>query len=105
MQFKMKDKKTLILLALLLALILFMSTGCMAQREETPERIAGFFTGIWHGWIAPIALIVGLFNKTITIYEVNNSGWWYDFGYYTAIISGFGGLSLSRKNRKDKENR
>ena len=62
---------------------------------------AGFFSGVWHGWIAPVSLIFGLFNKTISIYEVYNTGWFYDFGFYMAIISGFGGLSLFRKD-KDK---
>jgi hypothetical protein len=42
----------------------------------------------------------GLFNKQIRIYETINTGWWYDFGYYIAIISGFGGLSLFRHKRR-----
>jgi len=58
---------------------------------------AGFWSGIWHGWIAPISLIWGLFEPSVRIYETHNSGWWYDFGYYIAVISGFGGLSLLRK--------
>jgi hypothetical protein len=58
---------------------------------------AGFFMGIWHGWIAPISLIVGIFDHTVRVYEATNTGWWYDLGFYMAIISGFGGLSLIRK--------
>jgi len=61
---------------------------------------AGFLSGIWHGWIAPISLIRSIFNPEIRIYEPINTGWWYDFGFYIAIISGFGGLSLSRKKSK-----
>jgi fructose-specific phosphotransferase system IIC component len=38
-----------------------------------------------------------LFNKNLRVYEVFNTGWWYDFGFYVAIIAGFGGLSLIRK--------
>ena len=60
---------------------------------------AGFFWGVWHGWIAPISLIWGFFNPEIRIFEAANAGWWYDFGYYMAIISGFGGLSLVRRNK------
>ena len=62
----------------------------------------GFFSGIWHGWIAPISLIMGFFNSSISIYEIHNTGWWYDFGFYMAIISGFGGLSLLRKDKDNK---
>jgi len=35
------------------------------------------------------------------MFEVINSGFWYEFGFYIAIIGGFGGISLSRKKRKD----
>jgi len=72
--------------------------GCIpGDRTYTSSRPAGFFLGVWHGWIAPVSLIVGLFRKNIRVYEAVNTGWWYDFGFYIAIISGFGGLSLFRK--------
>ncbi len=73
--------------------------GCVpGDGSYTPGDPAGFFSGIWHGWIAPICLVWGFFDPTVRIYEgFNNVGWWYDFGYYIAIISGFGGLSLLRK--------
>ena len=61
---------------------------------------AGFFSGVWHGWIAPISLIVGIFSDGVRIYEPFNTGWWYDAGFYMAIISGFGGLALSRKKKQ-----
>jgi len=37
----------------------------------------------------------------VRLYEVNNVGWLYDFGFYMAILGGFGGLSLTRR-RRDK---
>jgi hypothetical protein len=67
------------------------------------DNPAGFFTGIWHGWIAPVSLILSLFNNSIRIYEFNNTGFWYDFGFYIAVISGFGGLSLTRKKWKSNK--
>ena len=84
---------------LLIALITFV--GCVpGDGKNTTEKPAGFFWGIWHGWIAPISLIWELFNPEIRLYEPQNTGWWYDFGFYIAIISGFGGISLSRRKRK-----
>jgi hypothetical protein len=68
----------------------------------TEDKPAGFLWGVWHGWIAPVSLIAGLFNKDIRVYEAVNKGWLYDFGFYIAIISGFGGLSLSRKAKSKK---
>ena len=91
--------KKLICLFLLIAFITV--AGCVpGDGKHTAEKPAGFFWGIWHGWIAPISLIWGIFNPDIRVYELQNTGWWYDFGFYIAIISGFGGISFSRKKRK-----
>jgi hypothetical protein len=50
-------------------------------------------------------LVAKLFKPEISIYEVNNTGWWYDLGFYMAIISGFGGLSLARRKEHHKGDR
>ncbi len=87
--------------SLLIVMISVILTGCMpGDGSYTYDNPAGFLSGIWHGWIAPISLIRSIFNPNIRIYEPINTGWWYDFGFYIAIISGFGGLSLSRKKSK-----
>ncbi len=86
---------------ILLGLPLLILAGCApGGGHYTPEDPAGFFSGVWHGWIAPVSLIWGLFNDSIRVYEQLNTGRWYDFGFYMAIISGFGGLSLFRKGRR-----
>ena len=89
----------------LIVLLLLLVSGCMpgsgAYDRQSP---AGFFTGIWHGWIAPFSLIVGLFSGDIRIYEPHNTGWWYDLGFYVAIIGGFGGLNLTRHKLRHKDN-
>jgi hypothetical protein len=91
-----------VVLALTVMLTLTLTlAGCFPGSERyTPETPAGFFTGIWHGWIAPLSLIVGIFDHCVRIYEVYNTGWWYDFGFYIAVIAGFGGLALSRRRTK-----
>ena len=83
------------LVPLLLALLM---VGCFPVDGGRPgDDRAGFFMGIWHGWIAPISLVMALFDHSVRVYEINNTGWWYDLGFYMAIISGFGSLSLFRK--------
>lgn len=73
-------------------------TGCFPGTDRyTSDSPAGFFSGIWHGWIAPVSLIVGLFTDDVRLYEPDNTGWWYDAGFYIAVIAGFGGIALSRK--------
>ena len=69
--------------------------------DHSPEKKAGFFWGIWHGWIAPFSLIFSIFRDDVSIYEVNNTGFWYDLGFYLAIVGGFGSLTFSRKCKKD----
>ena len=89
-----------IALVLVLVLILVSLSGCIpGDGKHTRSKPAGFFWGIWHGWLAPVSLVVGFFNNSIRVYERNNRGWWYDFGFYIAIISGFGGLSLVRRSK------
>ncbi len=105
----MKVNKVVIVtnLTMLMALILVMSvllTGCVpGDGAHTAQKPAGFFWGVWHGWIAPISLIISMFNRSIRVYEVMNTGWWYDFGFYIAIAGGFGGLSFSRRRRHHRD--
>ena len=96
-----KKSALLVLLVVLLPLVL---SGCIpSDGANTQANPAGFFWGIWHGWIAPISLVIGIFRKGIRIYETANQGLIYDFGFYIAVISGFGGLSLVRKKNKGRE--
>lgn len=88
-------------LSVLIILALLVSTGCMpGDGSYSLQKPANFLSGIWHGWIAPISLIFSIGKDNIRIYEPINIGFWYDFGFYIAIISGFGGLSLSRRKGK-----
>ena len=89
-------------LSILLVLLALALSGCVpGDGSHAAGRPAGFFTGVWHGWIAPVTLVWSLFDGDVGIYEVHNSGFLYDLGYYMAIISGFGGLALSRKKKKN----
>lgn len=75
-------------------------TACAPGTETYASDQAGFFSGIWHGWIAPISIIAHfVFDNSVRIYETNNTGIWYDVGFYMAIISGFGSLGLTRRER------
>ncbi len=99
----MTGKKWLLLLFLALVLTL---SGCIpGDGKSTAQNPAGFFWGIWHGWVAPVTLIIGIFDGRIRIYEQANGGWLYDFGYYMAVITGFGGISLTRRIRKRRASR
>jgi hypothetical protein len=91
---------------LIITLILLGTTSCVpGNGRATVEEPAGFFWGVWHGWIAPISLIASIFRDELSVYEVNNTGFWYDLGFYMAVISGFGGLGAARGRNRRKHGR
>lgn len=83
-----------------LAVLLLLTSCIPGDGSASVGNEAGFFWGIWHGWIAPFSLIISIFKDGINIYEIHNSGFWYDFGFYIAILGGFGGFSLARRKKK-----
>lgn len=75
-------------------------SSCAPGTETYVSDQAGFFSGVWHGWIAPISIIWHfLVDDSVRVYEANNTGIWYDVGFYIAIISGFGSVGLTRRER------
>ena len=94
---------------LVLVPLLMLLTSCAAGDEQfTPDNLAGFWFGIWHGVIAFISLIIHLFNDSVTVYETNNTGGWYDFGFLLGVVFVWGGGShatcKSAENKKrDRE--
>jgi hypothetical protein len=52
---------------------------------------AGFWAGFWHGLICPITFIISLFTPNVRIYESNNKGVLYDFGFIIGVSASFGG--------------
>jgi uncharacterized membrane protein HdeD (DUF308 family) len=74
--------KRLIMAIMLVGCICLLS-GCADVQHVSglSGEPAGFWRGLWHGTILPIAFIVRLFSDDTAIYAVNNSGGWYDFGF------------------------
>jgi hypothetical protein len=98
------NKKVMKLMCIVFLCVLLL-TGCVpGDGTYIQSKPANFISGIWHGWIAPISLIMEIFNSDIKIYEPVNVGWLYDFGFYIAIVGGFGGIAFIR-NKSNKNNR
>src|SRR4249920_3728102 len=93
------------LLVIATALLL---TACAAGPNElvdTGPDPAGFWLGLWQGLISPITFIVSLFTRNVNIYEVQNNGNWYDFGFMLGVAcafgsGGWGGTAGARRTRK-----
>ena len=97
--------KILGLLAIGAALAVLVA-GCAAGTGRyNVDEPAGFWTGIWHGAISGITLIIHIFNHGVRIYETNNTGGWYDFGFLFGVVCVWGGGSSAgcRSKKKKKE--
>lgn len=97
----MKKKSLVLPVIFFLFLALFLFTSC--ENKENVQaclegKTYGFWHGLWHGIIAPIDLIVMLFNDEVSVFAVNNNGVWYSFGFL--LGSGgwgiFGGKQLGK---------
>jgi len=72
--------------------------------EPEDGNVAGFWKGLWHGFIAPFTFIASLFNEDIGIYEAHNNGGWYNFGFLFGLMIIFGGgRSGGMKSKADEK--
>lgn len=58
---------------------------------------AGFWLGLWHGVIAPIAFVISLFSETVGVYEIHNNGGWYHAGLLLGLSISLGGPHGARR--------
>ena len=88
---------------MLIAFLLLMLSGCVLNQDVAncvDGKTYGFWHGLWHGIIAPIDLVVMIFNNKYAVYAANNTGAWYAFGF----IIGSGGWGFLGASRKTKRN-
>jgi len=85
-----KSKKLGIAVLFIIAAILLTSCADVSphEKEFITSYPYGFWSGLWHGIISPIAFIGSLIYDDIAIYAYENNVGWYDFGF----ILGVGGL-------------
>lgn len=83
---------------------LLLLTSCAADGNAAAGGAGsqpGFLYGLWHGFITPVTFLISLFTDDVGIYEVRNTGAWYDFGYVLglSIIFSGGGAGASTRRR------
>lgn len=75
-----------------LALLLLAACAPGVNAAVTGEPgAAGFWLGLWHGVIVPVTFVVSLFTDTVNVYEVRNTGNWYDAGFMLGLLIALGG--------------
>ena len=99
----MKPSLASLMLVLLLAIVL---AGCAAgpnQFQGTATQhgsAAGFWLGLWQGFISPFVFVASFFRSDLSVYEVHNNGAWYNFGYLFGLACFFGGGGNRAARRK-----
>jgi len=87
-------------LAFMLVFIILISASCAPGNTRYDETLAGFWAGLWHGLIIVFSFIISLFTDNVQIYEMNNTGNWYNFGFLVGIIIFFTGVWTPGKRKK-----
>lgn len=85
-----------------LIFILLIATSCAPGNKRFDEKAAGFWAGLWHGLICIITFIISLFTDSVSMYEVSNSGGWYNLGFLIGAAIALGGSWGPYKKKKSK---
>ena len=102
-------KRHILVAAAFLAMVLL--AGCapgVNQHVHTASpdgTIAGFWRGLWHGIILPITFVISLFSDKVGMYEVHNSGGWYNFGFLLGACWFHGGTAANGAARRRRHRR
>ena len=82
--------------------IQFTMPGPNPEVDKPAENgnVAGLATGLWHGLISVVTLIMSFFNPEIQMYEVHNSGPLYNLGFLIGAILLFAILGFSGGRRR-----
>jgi hypothetical protein len=85
----------------LTALVLFVAACAASQPAPAAgEPVPGFLLGFWHGLIAPVAFLIGLFGEGVRMYAFPNAGAWYDFGFMIGIGGFSGGIFAGSRSKR-----
>lgn len=91
--------RVLALLAVVLVVLLAACTATQAPGTAQPDT-PGFWLGLWHGFIAPLAFLISLFTDAVRVYAVPNVGRWYDFGFMLGIGGFSSGIFAGSRRRR-----
>ncbi|OFW62577.1 MAG: hypothetical protein A2135_00140 [Actinobacteria bacterium RBG_16_67_15] len=98
----MKRTTMVLVLVGMVLLLAACSAGVNPDVGTAPAVVdhpAGFWLGLWHGFITPVTFVISLFKDSVNVYEVHNSGNWYDFGFVFGLSMIFGGSHGARHKR------
>ena len=76
--------------------------GANPELDKPAEngQVAGLGTGLWHGLISVVTLILSFINPDIQMYEVHNTGSLYNLGFLIGAVLLFAILGFSGGRRR-----
>jgi hypothetical protein len=81
--------------------LLAVLVGCAAGDPRfTAAAPAGFWDGLWHGLISFVTLVIGMFNDHVRVYEVDNTGGWYDLGFLLGVTLLWGHRTITHRRKR-----
>lgn len=99
-------RKRTVWLGVLVAAVLLLA-GCAGGNPlvgtQGAKGVAGFWAGLWHGVICPVAFVLSLFNPAVNVYEVHNTGALYNLGFVLGLGMGMGGAGRGSHKASRKE--
>lgn len=97
--------QNLAIFIIMMAVLLFI-TSCaagpntMEDSQNQKGKVAGFWAGLWHGFISFFTFIISLFTDKVNVYEVHNSGNWYNFGFILGVMIFYSGSGRGACRKK-----
>jgi hypothetical protein len=67
--------------------------GMLTRDTSLSGAPANFWLGLWQGLIICLLFIASWFDNNIVLYQVHNSGFWYNLGYLIALSVSVGGIA------------
>jgi hypothetical protein len=87
MEVNIKNNIAILLLFIILGAVIFPVTSLafVQEYQYSDDNLAGFFSGIWDGLLAPYSLVARWFISDVVMYAIPNTGWFYDLGFLLGI--------------------
>jgi hypothetical protein len=88
---------------------LLLGSGCAPSSHsisvvtDTTGDPAGFFLGLWHGFIMLVTFVISLFDGDVAVYEVHNTGKLYDLGFVLGAMCMFGSSGHRAKKKRKRD--
>jgi len=98
-------KRKIFFAVIALVVVAVLAFGCAPGNDrwgqkKPPPSTAGFWAGMWHGFIIVVTFIVSLFTDDVGLYEINNRGWQYDLGFIFGIFISMGWVARIGKRKR-----